>query len=199
MLTKDFELFGISTTSAASAVQQVRVSCEDKGYTAKVMYNILFDHELKADKPEQVADTEVWQMSVLQAAVTIAIKQPEMRAEHLLEAAIAHAASRVVKPSNRWMYGVATKSTGEPVVSAAPTVSVGEVKVELNANGKIKKGGKGVLAEQIYLEMKAGGAVDNKKLIEQLMTKLDMSKSGATTYAWNLRNKHDPSSIRKKG
>lgn len=76
--------------------------------------------------------------------------------------------------------------------STAPnTVAVVEgidVKVEVKADGKIKKGGKQILAVELYKKhvLETETPVDNQGFIKILMTELGMTKAGATTYRYNL-------------
>lgn len=68
-----------------------------------------------------------------------------------------------------------------------------ETKVEVKADGKMKKGGKETLAQELYkkfvLEVKPEDALDNQGFIKLLIKELDMSKAGATTYAYNCKAK----------
>lgn len=71
------------------------------------------------------------------------------------------------------------------VVSEAPVVKTeGSVQVAVKADGKIKKGGKKVLAQELYAKHKS---LDNKSIVEIFMKALDMSKAGATTYLNNCK------------
>ena len=77
--------------------------------------------------------------------------------------------------------------------STAPnTVAVVEgidVKVEVKADGKIKKGGKQILAVELYKKhvLETETPVDNQGFIKILMAELGMTKAGSTTYAYNCR------------
>lgn len=77
-------------------------------------------------------------------------------------------------------------------VSCGPVVAVVEgidVKVEVKADGKIKKGGKQILAAELYKKhvVEATNPVDNQGFIKILMSELGMTKAGATTYAYNCK------------
>lgn len=62
-----------------------------------------------------------------------------------------------------------------------------DLKVAVKADGKIKKGGKGPLAAELYKihVTNATAPLSNQDFIKVLMKELDMSKAGATTYAYN--------------
>lgn len=62
-----------------------------------------------------------------------------------------------------------------------------DVKVAVKANGKIKKGGKQILALELYKKhvVDATSPLNNQQFISLIMKELDMTKAGATTYAYN--------------
>lgn len=66
-----------------------------------------------------------------------------------------------------------------------------DIKVAVKADGKIKKGGKQVLAFEMYKQhvVEADVPLSNQEFIALIMDKLDMTKAGATTYAYNAKNK----------
>lgn len=91
------------------------------------------------------------------------------------------AAERIARQriENPWFFYKKTFSTVETV-----TETRHDVAVEVKADGKIKKGGKQVLAQALYEKHKGK---DNKAIIEIFMRELDMSKPGATTYFYNAK------------
>ena len=79
-----------------------------------------------------------------------------------------------------------------PSQTNAPVVSLSEGiddKVEVKADGKIKKGGKQILAAELYKKhvVETENPVDNQGFIKILMAELGMTKAGATTYAYNCK------------
>jgi len=66
-----------------------------------------------------------------------------------------------------------------------------ETKVEVKKNGSMKKGGAQLLARELYtnfvLNCKPEDALDNQGFIRLLVKELNMSKEGATTYAYNCK------------
>lgn len=64
-----------------------------------------------------------------------------------------------------------------------------EIKVAIKDNGKIKKGGKQVIAAELYKMhvLTAATPLSNQQFIALLVKELGMSKSGATTYAYNAK------------
>jgi hypothetical protein len=63
-----------------------------------------------------------------------------------------------------------------------------EVQVEIKEDGKIKKGGKQVLAAALYQKHVTHAEVPmtNQEFIELLIDELQMTKAGATTYRFNM-------------
>lgn len=88
-----------------------------------------------------------------------------------------------------------------PKVAESAKVQVVEgidIKVAVKADGSIKKGGKEPLAFALYEQhvVKAEVPLTNQQYIALIMKELDMTKAGATTYAYNAR-KHFSSSSHK--
>lgn len=69
------------------------------------------------------------------------------------------------------------------------SVGGSDTKVIVKSNGKIKKGGKQVLAAELYTKhvLEAKPAATNQEFIAILVKELGMTKSGATTYAYNCK------------
>jgi len=78
----------------------------------------------------------------------------------------------------------ATKTTTSVAVAEGITTTV-----EVKADGKIKKGGKQVLAVEMYQlhVTNSPTPMTNQEFIALLMKELQMTKPGATTYAYNCR------------
>jgi hypothetical protein len=98
-----------------------------------------------------------------------------------------YALERIANPEFSWMYTEAPRVT---VAADVKQVVKGiDMKVAVKANGKIKKGGKQILAAELYKKfvLEATKAATNQEFIAILVKELDMSKSGATTYAYNCK------------
>ena len=78
----------------------------------------------------------------------------------------------------------------KPIVETVQVVDNIDIKVAVKADGKIKKGGKQLLAVEMYKQSVVDAEVplSNQEFIALIMEKLDMSKAGATTYAYNCKN-----------
>lgn len=119
-----------------------------------------------------------------QYVAKLAIEEPDELKDHqpLIDRAFARV-SELFK-EHPWAAPRFESQTAGPVANIE---GVG-VKVEVKADGKIKKGGKQILAAALYKKhvTDAETPVDNQGFIKILMTELQMTKSGATTYRYNL-------------
>lgn len=189
---------GISTTSAMHAVQQVRLWIEDGAETERLSRaNDLLERILGvklsmadvADRP--IATPLTYAVTIAQAAVEATIKQEGLvdNVDLLMANAKDRANKFINTPAHKWMFAL-------PEVTAVSTTDVAvaegiEVKVAIKADGKIKKGGKEILAVALYEKhvINAATPVDNQGFIAILMKELGMSKAGATTYNYNMKKK----------
>lgn len=85
-----------------------------------------------------------------------------------------------------WAKPVAQCDTQQETIAVVSGI---ETKVAVKANGKIKKGGKQVLAVELYKMhvVNTPKPLTNQEFIAMLMKELDMTKPGATTYAYNCK------------
>lgn len=197
--------FGISKTSIIEAVQQVRTYIEqaDRPQQASNMINRLIGIDVAPaqffDKPLGSAD--VWAMIVTQSIVDKCIKQQCIvdNPQDVVDAAFSHAQTFIMNPMNSWMFTVGeTVSAGGEMKAFSSEVNV---KVEMKSDGKIKKGGKEVIATALYQKYMAdlnGAEFSNQAFIAILMKELGMTKAGSTTYNFNLKKKFNPELVKSK-
>lgn len=192
--------FGISTTSAMQAVQQVRIHIEDAGETHRIeRTNELLEKVLGVrlnpvdinNKP--VGTPYAYAMTIAQAAVESVIKQEGQidNVEELMTNAVKRADKFITTPKHKWLFAVAE---GTSVATTDVAVAAGvELKVAVKADGKIKKGGKELLAAELYKKYVAslnGAPYANQAFIAILVKELGMTKDGASTYNYNMKKKH---------
>lgn len=187
----------ISTTSPMAAVQEVRHWIEDRGndagdamgFMSRVFGVCPSVDEVYAQK---MCTPNTYAMTIAQAMTEGAIKQGGQidDANLLLENAKARAESVIMKPGNRCMYVEEPRQASANTTIQSVATSV-ETKVEVKADGTIKKGGKGLLAEALYRKhaLEATVPVTNQEFIKILMDEAQMTKGGATTYAYNMKAK----------
>lgn len=95
------------------------------------------------------------------------------------------AAEHMANKANTWMYVKKVHA----VPTEVKTVVEGMTAVAVKADGTIKKGGKQVLAAELYTKhvLNAATPSTNQEFIKILVKELGMSKAGATTYAYNCK------------
>ena len=78
------------------------------------------------------------------------------------------------------------------VISDIPNKVIANINVVVNANGKIKKGGKQIIAQELFEQhiLNQTEPMSNKDFKDLLIKELDMTKLGANTYLNGLRTKH---------
>lgn len=107
----------------------------------------------------------------------------------LLEVTRERAERFLTDPKNSHIFA---KSEDEVEVEKVAVVSGVDVKVEVLASGKIKRGGKQVLAYELYkqLVLESDQSLNNQQFIAVLIKELSMTKAGATTYVANLKKEY---------
>lgn len=191
---------GISSTSAITAVQQVRNIIEDGGDGKRVSLcsKLLLDlfsvqEDFRGHTSEKVGQQHVWALKITQAMVEFAIKSNcEIdNVDFMLAQARMRASNFILNPNNGWMFAVdEPPATAKTVETAAVTDKV-DVQVEVKADGTMKKGGKGILAEALYKKFVAEATtpITNMEFVKMLQDDLGMSLAGARTYAANCKKK----------
>lgn len=189
---------GISTTSAMHAVQQVRLWIEDGAEadrlnrTNDLLQKVLGVKLTMADVNDRPVATPItYAVTIAQAAVEQTIKQEGLvdNVDLLMSNARERASKFITTPAHAWMFAVAdVTETSTEQVAVADGI---DVKVAVKADGKIKKGGKEILAIALYEKhvTKSATPVDNQGFIAILMKELGMTKAGATTYNYNMKKK----------
>lgn len=198
---------GISDTSAVHAVQQVREFIEGDGEknrfqrTNEFLDKVLGVSLAHADVDGRpVGDEHDYAVTIAQAAIEGALKSEGVvdDVDTLMTNAKLRADKFITNPYYKWCF-----AKEAAVVTSSNNVAVAagiETKVAIKADGTIKKGGKEVLAIELYKKhvTEAAVPVDNQGFIKILMEQLGMTKAGATTYAWNMRKRFNPDQIKHK-
>lgn len=93
-------------------------------------------------------------------------------------------------PQHKWLFAKAKPATGQSTEQVAVAKDVA-LTVAVKADGSIKKGGKELLAVELYKlhVVNTATPVDNQGFIKILIKELGMTKSGASTYAYNMKKK----------
>lgn len=150
-----------------------------------------FIEPAKDVKEDLLADYE---LMVAQAVAEHAVKnvgQPIDEVEVLTNAR-ARAMRLLTSPQHAWMFAKPeSTASGQSTEQVAVAAGI-ETKVAVKADGSIKKGGKEVLAIELYKKYVAelnGAAYSNQAFIAILVAQLGMTKAGATTYNYNMKKK----------
>lgn len=90
-------------------------------------------------------------------------------------------------PAYAFLYSTESSLTG--IKTAVIKKDVAGTMVVVKTNGKIKKGGKQLIALDLYKlhVVNSAVAMTNQDFIKLLMKECDMSKAGATTYSYNCK------------
>lgn len=192
-VTLDLKDWNIRTNTIAGAVQDVRKLVEN-GTTTPIADASSFLESVFCLKDVQFA-TNIEARVVTQAMVIATIEQHCVigDAVALLQQARDKCVAHMTNPTMQWAFKQdAIKAEEED----APMEFAGVIaNVSIKADGTLKKGGKSKVAEALYQEKvldaaKNGGIpLTNQEFVQLLVDKVDMTKSGATTYAYAVRKK----------
>lgn len=177
----------IRTWNVTHAVADIGAKVNDSSdplYTATKLFNDILN------VPVKFTDTIHARIAVkhmIRDVLTYKCLIDEDDIQSIIDQAIEYANEFCDDPSNSYLW---THSDNESVIK--PTIQVVEgieMKVAVRDDGKIKKGGKQLLAAELYDKFikLSTTPLSNKEFVQVLCDKLDMTKQGATTYAYNLR------------
>lgn len=183
---KELEVhYDIPTSSMSGAVQKVRSLVENSMLPCNTASQLILDLTgvmVTFDDPTKARITA-------QIVVESVLKERGIldNQEELVHQAVDRATRFREDPSHAWFY--AAEVAQAKVENVQQVVEGVELKVAVTSEGKIKKGGKQVLAAELYKlhVLEADTALSNQEFIALLMKELQMSKAGATTYAYTVR------------
>ena len=164
----------INSDSRCAAVQDVREhieSSENPIGAAKAIIINLINTDFTCDDPIIARMTA---QRLVDEAICLGDRYDPEQA--LKKCADKIAQARIDTP---WIFWKPSHSTVETTTETREGVAV-----EVKTDGKIKKGGKQVLAQALYAKHKT---LSNAEIIAIFMKELDMSKPGATTYLYNCK------------
>lgn len=180
----------IRRTSVPFAVADVAVRVADSSdplYAATKLFNDI----LSVTVPfKDAVHARIASKHMIRDVLTYKCKIDNDDVQDIVDEAIEYADGFCANPANSYLWS----QPDEDKVSTeiAQTVIGCEQKVVLREDGKIKKGGKQVLAAELYDKhvKNAVEPISNTVFIQLLIDTLDMTKPGATTYAYNCRKAH---------
>ena len=185
--TPAFQHLGFDSTCRIRAVQEVSTLVLDSNnqLTAakKVIHDMLgVDIEFKEARRARLTAMKVAELIVI-------AKHHIEDTQAVVDSADAYVTKFMADPDRQWMFAEAeSTASGKPTTSQAVVEGI-ETKVEVKADGSIKKGGKQVLVAEMYKKnvLEATTPMTNQQFIALIVKDLGMSKAGATTYAYNAK------------
>lgn len=185
-MTHTLDQFTDKGTSIQMIVQAIREKIEESSRPLDIANAIIED--MVGVVPFKMIDVRLARVVAQRIAVGIhELGYRVVDVHGLVTDAVEYAGKYVNDPSKAWMW------VSEDTASAAEvstTIEGVETQVAINAaTGKIKKGGKQVLVLELYKKhvLDATPPATNQEFIQVVMKELQMSKAGATTYAWNAK------------
>ena len=108
----------------------------------------------------------------------------------IMDNANAYAKSFCENPNNSYLWSKPELTTTTADVQVQVVKEL-DTKVAVKADGSIKKGGKQILAQELYVKhvVESTTPLTNVQFIALIMKELDMSLAGARTYAYNCAKK----------
>lgn len=187
-ITSTLTHMNIPVDSPSKAIQAVRVRLTRGAsiqkaaadFIKKILdVDITFDDEVKARITSFAIIDNVLKSNCVVDDVDELIKVSVKRADAFLS-----------DPLNRWMFASQTSQTTDSSSMVALVDGV-DTKVAVTSAGKIKKGGKEILAMDLYKlhVVDAATPLTNKEFVAVLMKELGMSLAGARTYSYNVAKK----------
>ena len=171
---------GDTATEAIGKIRQLVTTDADPVAKAKSIVQAILGIEPTIETPEQA---RLIAMKVGESAFKVNhnIAEPA----DLLKSCQDYVSLFLANPANKWMFAVDSQV---PEYTAKVVKGI-DVAVPVKDNGKIKKGGKQILAAELYKKyvLEAKKPATNQEFIMILVKELGMSKAGATTYAYNCK------------
>lgn len=178
------ERMEISLSSPLRAVQQVReILGDDKCKNAAKLLKGILSMDVEFDDDRIALATSQAVVEALVKAGGEVGDEVELYA-HALDRAITH----INKPEHSWMYFY-DKETTMATATTTKAVEGTNASVEIKSDGKIKRGGKQVIADALFKKHVTDSETpcDNACFVKILMKEAGMSLAGARTYAHNCR------------
>lgn len=178
----------INQDSPTRAIQEVRTKVEGSLTPLNEANGIIYDITGIQKEYKDVR----YAMHIAQAVVIAAIMHETFDPEETIYAA--EDAAEKLRKEQGWMfvetghYNVSTAGKSEQVAFVEGL----DVKVAVNADGRLKKGSKGTLAEALWKKHMLnceGDPIANKDFVALLVKEADFTKSGASTYSYNMKQK----------
>lgn len=176
---------GFDGVSSVRAVQEVREKVMNSSTPLKEAIHII--HSITAINKEY---TDIaLALHVAQVLVMTAVREDMFDPEVTIaegEAKDAH-----LRKHYSWIFETASEFSRASSTDVQVSYVEGlDVKVSVKADGSLKKGSKGVLAEELWKKfMLVSAPLSNGEFVVLLQKQAQFTKSGASTYAYNMKKK----------
>ena len=171
-----------NTESVVQMVQQIRthiIKSADPITKAKQLIFKITDIDVK------IPDVET-AVPLAQFVAKASLEEEVCDFPDIIERAFSYVSELFKK--HPWSAPKVASQTNGPVVSVCEGI---DVKVEVKADGSLKKGAKRILADELYKKyMLVTTPLTNQQFIAILMKELKMTKAGSTTYAYDCKKKY---------
>ena len=169
-----------NTESVVQMVQQIRTHISESADPIAKAKRLIF---AITDIDVKIPDVET-AVPLAQFVAKASLEEEVCDFPNIIERAFSYVSELFKK--HPWSAPKVASQTNGPVVAVVEGI---DTKVEIKADGKIKKGGKQILAVELYKKhvVETENPVDNQGFIKILMAELGMTKAGATTYAYNCK------------
>ncbi len=171
---------GISTSSPVAAVVDVHNIVEEASQPLDAAIKVI---EQMTGLRSNITNA-MMALSVAQYVAKTAVLHEMFDPQETIDAGIAH--HNAILDRHPYLRVTAELTNATETLA---NIEGADAKVVIKSDGKIKKGGKQIIAAELYQTYvtDATEPLDNKQFVQLLVDRLGMSKSGATTYAWNCR------------
>ena len=171
-----------NTESVVQMVQQIRTHISESADPIAKAKRLIF---AITDTDVKIPDVET-AVPLAQFVAKASLEEEVCDFPDIIERAFSYVSELFKK--HPWSAPKVASQTNGPVVSVCEGI---DVKVEVKADGKIKKGGKAIIAEEMYKKyvLNASTPLSNKEFIQLLVKEAQFTQAGATTYRYNLAKK----------
>lgn len=187
-VTKTLQHLDISIVSPVAAIQKVRDIVEEANDPIKKSVELI---NTMIGLQSKFEDRNVARATAQIVAESIVKNQCVVdNAEEILSQAVVRAENHVYSKANAYHF-VQPQGVAGKVYEQKAVVEGIETKVAIKEDGSIKKGGKQVLAMELYSKyvVDADTPLTNREFVQLLIDQLGMTKAGANTYAANCKKK----------
>jgi len=174
-----------NTTHAMNDVSTKITDASDPLYTATKLFSDVLSVSVKFI---DVIHARIASKHMIKDVLTYNCQLDIDDIQSIVDQAVEYANDFCADQANSYLWSQPDSDVSAPQTTIQVVEGI-DMKVAVRDDGKIKKGGKQLLAAELYNKFvkMTTEPLSNKLFVQLLIDKLDMTKPGATTYAYNLR------------